>query len=257
MSDRGFQPIKVFSRIDISKIIYLSQNFLTQTELEIVLDLISIADRNNIIETGSSLNQYIQNQFKLHKVQASKHIKKIRDLRIILPFQNNSHAFRLMQFIANRQRIIYNLHEFDSAETVFNMANEAGENRYRIWLGEAEDFKKKHSPSYSRIHKLTGATEPVITVKEHEMRMADAKNKFDEEMKLLRSSFREVIDEMKSEGKQRQEELQEMKAESRRLAKQHDEILGLLKNIAAKVDLPSEEQEEVKRHLSLVRSDEK
>lgn len=242
MLDRGIQPIKLFARADFDRILYLSKNYLGKPELEILLSFIAISTWGNTFSTGPlSLNQYVCQEHCMNKGNASRYLKKFSELKLILPVEGYANTWRLLYYIANRQRLIYNLNEFDGVQTVFNRTDEAGENEYRIWLGETEDFRKKNSPSFRNLQKdISGATEQVITVKEHEKRMADAKNKSDEGMKLMRTQFQEIVEEMKAE-----------RAESKQ---RHEELLGLLKTIASKVDLPTEEKEEVKRHLSLVKS---
>lgn len=186
------QPIKHFARIDLRKVQFLSERLLTQAELNVVLELIALADASNVIEPGAPLSRYMQERFCTSKVLINRYLKKIRELGIFVPLDSRPNAFRGMPFLFNRQKNLPGFWEYDgvnqTAEYVFGEA-------FNGWSTEGDGSRILSADSYARLSKARRKSCPTIEQNEHDKIVTDLKRKHTEEITVLKNAFTEVIEE--------------------------------------------------------------
>lgn len=184
------QPIKTFARIDLRKVQFLSETLLTQAELNVVFELMALADAWNIIETGAPLSRYMQERFRTSKVLMNRYLKKIREMGIYLPVESRTNAFRGMPFLFNRQKNLPSVWEFEGVNQTRNFI--FGE-AFNDWSTNGDGSRILSADSYARLSKTRRKACPTIEQAEHEKIVSDLKRKHTEEIQMLQKAFTEVI----------------------------------------------------------------
>ncbi len=244
----GIQPIRYFVRLDLRKFQYLSENILTHVELNIVLEMIAMSDRNNVLEAGEPLSQYLQNRFSIGKRVMNRYLKKIRELRIYTPIEDRPEAYRGMPLLYNRLQILPSLWEYKNVhnddEWIFGQS-------YEEWVIKGNGSKLVGSPSHARLANRSSKSEEKIPRFEHDKIVTEMKRKHTEETKIMKLAFTEIIEENRLEYQKAREE---NRIALRRNEEKLEGVHALLLEILSKVDCPNEVQDKVKRHLELVKS---
>lgn len=184
------QPIKSFARIDLRKVQFLSETLLTQAELNVVFELMALADAWNVIETGVPLSRYMQERFRTSKVLMNRYLKKIKEMGIYLPVDSRTNAFRGMPFLYNRQKNLPSVWEFDGVNQSRNFV--FGE-AFSDWSTNGDGSRILSADSYARLSKTRRKACPTIEQAEHDKIVSDMKQKHTEEIQMLQKAFTEVI----------------------------------------------------------------